>query len=352
MPDVAFDRFPLRIERLATCSPEVWHGGRRYVRTGSVARRLPEPSAQRGDRRPHRSHNPWTTNFRVVLRGDRAWLVFRQHPTGSGPSSRLSPRTTAHSALVSPVTRKGFASTRSPADERFAPGSRLALLPNRVTGASAPTSPNSEHLGLAQVGTCTNLAKESERPLELAFGVNALTAREQPLGCFQARDRLVRRDPMAAYTSAALTRSPSMNAEAASYQRECGAAPSRSRRNSGIAPLPRRRVGPEGPRPPRTVARPPVRREARRRSPRPGRGRSPSTLGRGTPAPERDPKVARSSSELERGLRVLRASSPSPRRDGCALCSGVLSRSSMRELASIAPRYSSSCVSASSQSPL
>jgi hypothetical protein len=30
----------------------------------------------------YRSYNPWTSNFRVVLRGDRAWLVFAAPPEG------------------------------------------------------------------------------------------------------------------------------------------------------------------------------------------------------------------------------------------------------------------------------
>jgi CubicO group peptidase (beta-lactamase class C family) len=92
VPDVAFDRFPLRIERPATGSPEVWHGGRRYVRTRSVARRLPEPSAELREIAGHyRSHNPWTTNFRIVLRGDRAWLVFPAAPDGFTSEQPLVP---------------------------------------------------------------------------------------------------------------------------------------------------------------------------------------------------------------------------------------------------------------------
>ena len=29
-----------------------------------------------------RAHNPWTTNFRVILRGDRLWLTFAAAPDG------------------------------------------------------------------------------------------------------------------------------------------------------------------------------------------------------------------------------------------------------------------------------
>jgi CubicO group peptidase (beta-lactamase class C family) len=91
VPDAAFDEFPLRLERPADAAPEVWHGDRRYVRAGATARRLPEPSAElRAIAGHYRSHNPWTTNFRVVLRGDRAWLVFPAAP-GSFDEQPLLP---------------------------------------------------------------------------------------------------------------------------------------------------------------------------------------------------------------------------------------------------------------------
>jgi CubicO group peptidase (beta-lactamase class C family) len=81
--DVAFDRFPLRVERPTRDELELWHGGHRYVRTGAAARPLPEPSAELEAIAGHyRSHNPWTTNFRIVLRGDRPWLIFAAAPDG------------------------------------------------------------------------------------------------------------------------------------------------------------------------------------------------------------------------------------------------------------------------------
>jgi CubicO group peptidase (beta-lactamase class C family) len=81
VPDAAFDEFPLRLERPVDGAPELWHGGRRYVRAGATVGRLPEPSAElRAIAGHYRSHNPWTTNFRVVLRGDRPWLVFAGAP--------------------------------------------------------------------------------------------------------------------------------------------------------------------------------------------------------------------------------------------------------------------------------
>jgi CubicO group peptidase (beta-lactamase class C family) len=92
VPDPAFDRFPLRIERPATGSPEVWHGGRRYVRAGAPGRPLPEPpEALRAIAGHYRSHNPWTSNFRVVLRGDQAWLVFPAPPDGFTTEQPLVP---------------------------------------------------------------------------------------------------------------------------------------------------------------------------------------------------------------------------------------------------------------------
>jgi CubicO group peptidase (beta-lactamase class C family) len=83
VPDASFDEFPLRVERPSDGAQEVWHGDRRYVRAGEAGRTLPEPSAELREIAGHyRSHNPWTTNFRVVLRGDRAWLVFPAAPDG------------------------------------------------------------------------------------------------------------------------------------------------------------------------------------------------------------------------------------------------------------------------------
>jgi CubicO group peptidase (beta-lactamase class C family) len=81
--DPDFDRFPLRVERPTGGELELWHGGQRYVRTGAAARTLPEPSAELQAIAGHyRSHNPWTTNFRIVLRGDRPWLIFAGAPDG------------------------------------------------------------------------------------------------------------------------------------------------------------------------------------------------------------------------------------------------------------------------------
>jgi D-alanyl-D-alanine carboxypeptidase len=81
--DAAFDTFPLRVERSPNSAPILWHGGQRYVRAGASAAKLREPSADLEAIAGHyRSHNPWTTNFRVVLRGDQPWLIFAAAPDG------------------------------------------------------------------------------------------------------------------------------------------------------------------------------------------------------------------------------------------------------------------------------
>ena len=92
VPDPAFDEFPLRIERPTTSPPELWHGGRRYIRAGAAGRPLPTPPADlRAIAGHYRSYNPWTSNFRVVLRGDQAWLVFSAPPEGFTSEQPLVP---------------------------------------------------------------------------------------------------------------------------------------------------------------------------------------------------------------------------------------------------------------------
>jgi D-alanyl-D-alanine carboxypeptidase len=92
VPDAAFDRFRIRVERQADGVTELWHGGRRYVREGTAARQLLEPSDElRSIAGHYRSHNPWTTNFRVVLREDRPWLTFAAAPDGFDDEQPLVP---------------------------------------------------------------------------------------------------------------------------------------------------------------------------------------------------------------------------------------------------------------------
>jgi len=93
-PHPAWDRFLLRVDRGADgqSPPELWHGGTRYVREASTPRRLPDPDpslvAHVGT---YRSFTPWTPVFRVVLRGDRLWLLFPEPPDGADPEQPLIP---------------------------------------------------------------------------------------------------------------------------------------------------------------------------------------------------------------------------------------------------------------------
>jgi hypothetical protein len=85
--DSELDRLPLHV-----AGAELWHGGRRYVRDGAIAPPLLEPSPElRAIEGHYRSHNPWTTNFRVVLRGDEPWLVFASAPDGFDDQQPLVP---------------------------------------------------------------------------------------------------------------------------------------------------------------------------------------------------------------------------------------------------------------------
>jgi D-alanyl-D-alanine carboxypeptidase len=91
-PDPAFDRFAFRVERQWSGVPKLWHGGRRYVAAGAEPRPLGDPSAKLQSIAGHyRSHNPWTTNFRVVLRGDQPWLIFSAPPDGFDYEQPLVP---------------------------------------------------------------------------------------------------------------------------------------------------------------------------------------------------------------------------------------------------------------------
>jgi D-alanyl-D-alanine carboxypeptidase len=90
--DATFDQFPFRVERSASGAPVLWHGGDRYVRAGAPARALPDPSPELQAIAGHyRSHNPWMTNFRVILRGDQPWLVFAAAPDGFDTEQPLIP---------------------------------------------------------------------------------------------------------------------------------------------------------------------------------------------------------------------------------------------------------------------
>jgi hypothetical protein len=82
-PDPDLDRFALRFEPADERPDIVWHGPTRFVRDGAAAPPLPAPDAAVAALAGHyRSHNPWTTNFRVILRGDVPWLLFSAAPDG------------------------------------------------------------------------------------------------------------------------------------------------------------------------------------------------------------------------------------------------------------------------------
>ena len=93
-PHPLLDGHPLVVDRGPTGSepPELWHGGDRYVRDGSTPRPLPAAAptlaACAGT---YRSHTPWTTCFRVVVRGDRLWLTFADAPDGFEEEAPLVP---------------------------------------------------------------------------------------------------------------------------------------------------------------------------------------------------------------------------------------------------------------------
>ena len=92
-PHDALDRFPIHVVRSNGGATELWHGCDRYVRAGAPSRRLPEPRPElRAIAGHYRSHNPWTTNFRVLLRGDEPWLFFPAAPDGFETEQRLVPR--------------------------------------------------------------------------------------------------------------------------------------------------------------------------------------------------------------------------------------------------------------------
>ena len=88
------DRFLLRADRGADGQGalELWHGGTRYVRDGASPRTLPDPDpALHAHAGTYRSFSPWTPLFRVVLRGDRLWLLFPDAPDGAEPEQPLVP---------------------------------------------------------------------------------------------------------------------------------------------------------------------------------------------------------------------------------------------------------------------
>ncbi len=92
-PDPDLDRYALGFEPAGERPVVAWHGPTRFVREGATAPPLPAPEPGIAALAGHyRSHDPWVTNFRVILRGDVAWLVFAAAPDGFEPEQPLFPR--------------------------------------------------------------------------------------------------------------------------------------------------------------------------------------------------------------------------------------------------------------------
>jgi hypothetical protein len=82
-PDAAWDSFALWFVPADGRADIVWHGGDRYVRAGANVARTAEPSASvAAIAGQYRSHNPWTSNFWVIVRDAVPWLVFAGAPDG------------------------------------------------------------------------------------------------------------------------------------------------------------------------------------------------------------------------------------------------------------------------------
>ena len=93
VPDPDLDRFALRFEPAEDPPVVVWHGPARFVREDVAAPPLPAPAPAVAALAGHyRSHDPWVTNFRVILRGDVPWLVFAAAPDGFEDEQPLVPR--------------------------------------------------------------------------------------------------------------------------------------------------------------------------------------------------------------------------------------------------------------------
>jgi CubicO group peptidase (beta-lactamase class C family) len=79
----SIDRHLLAFGPPAGPASHLWHGDIRFARDGAKPAPLASPDPSLLPIAGHyRSHNPWATNFRVLLRGDRAWLTFPGAPDG------------------------------------------------------------------------------------------------------------------------------------------------------------------------------------------------------------------------------------------------------------------------------
>ncbi|MXZ90288.1 MAG: beta-lactamase family protein [Chloroflexi bacterium] len=100
-PHDAFDPFPLRFRAAGADEPtvEIHHGADVYVRRGSepLAATAPYPEEWAAFTGHYRSHAPYVSNFRVILRRGRLYLAWPNggeqpltpHPSDAGPSPRF-----------------------------------------------------------------------------------------------------------------------------------------------------------------------------------------------------------------------------------------------------------------------
>ncbi len=90
VPHPAFELFPLQFRRENDRITEASHGGESYVRTGIQGKpALASPAEWQAYPGHYRSHNPWLSNFRVVLR--KGALVFIDPAGEDEPLYQLEP---------------------------------------------------------------------------------------------------------------------------------------------------------------------------------------------------------------------------------------------------------------------
>jgi hypothetical protein len=90
--DPAFDRFPLTFLREHDEVVACIHGDAYYAKATQAAPSWPDvPAEWKAFPGHYRSHNPWTTSFRVVLRQGRLWLLLSSEPDGLDAQQPLVP---------------------------------------------------------------------------------------------------------------------------------------------------------------------------------------------------------------------------------------------------------------------
>lgn len=90
--DSAFDRFPLSFLRENDEVVACIHGDAYYVKQPHAAPVWPDvPDEWTAFPGHYRSHNPWTTSFRVVLSRGKLWLILSSEPDGLDAQQPLVP---------------------------------------------------------------------------------------------------------------------------------------------------------------------------------------------------------------------------------------------------------------------